>query len=375
MNLAADLAKSSAKAASSSDTAPTPQFPHAIQQLIDDLPEEIALLDEDFRMIAANRTWSEVCERSGNRDALPGCNYRDVCARKAAEGYRPAQLATAAFEEFASGARDFWQMTYNGGVRWEGRDYQFSIHRIGTAGETAIMVTRLDLTELVELRRLKSDYSSSLLESQTVERQRVARELHDSTSQLLVAMGLVIGRLKMQSPDKATSRLVEELQDLLSEAHQEIRLISYLAHPPAIEKMGLTAALAALVDGYARRTGLKASFEVFGDDVHLSVSEQSALYRIAQEALSNVHRHAQAKRVRVTIFFRHSAAHIIVADNGVGVGRKTLAGRGPAGVGLASMRERLAELHGRLTIRRLSPGTAIVASLKAGRSDLVPPAD
>jgi len=335
-----------------------------MQQLIDDLPEEIALLDQDCLMVAANRSWQAVCEQSGNTDALPGCNYREVCKRKAAEGYAPASLALTAFDEISSGERDFWQMTYNGGVRWNSRDYQFCMHRIGAGDEALIMVTRFDLTELLELRRLKSDFNTSLDLGQTMERRRVARELHDSTSQLLASVGLLLGHLRLQTPNREALGLIEELQELLGEAQQEIRLISYLAHPPAVEEMGLADAIRALVGGFDRRTGIEARFVVEGEGVDLSATEEAALYRIAQEALSNVHRHAHASRVGLLLRLGRRATHLVIADDGIGITRDAFARSQCAGVGLASMRSRLADIGGRLTIRSLSLGTAIVASLR-----------
>jgi signal transduction histidine kinase len=341
-------------------------FTHTMQQMIDDLPEEIALLDQDCRMLAVNRSWRYVCVESGNLDAMPGCNYREVCKRKAAEGYEPAARAYMAFGEISSGQRDFWQMTYNGGLRWSGRDYQFCMHRIAVGAETLIMVTRFDLSELLELRRIKKDFSASLVRGQTMERQRVARELHDSTSQLLATIGLLLGRLRLQSPNRESLSVVEELQELLTQAHQEIRLISYLAHPPEIEKMGLADALKALVKGFGRRTGVDARFEIQGKGFLPAVTE-SAFYRIAQEALSNVHRHSRASRVRLMLSSRPASAHLVIADDGVGISRDILAGSEGAGVGLASMRSRLREIGGRLMVRALSPGTMIVASVNTER--------
>ena len=92
-------------------------------------------------------------------------------------------------------------------------------------------------------------------------------------------------------------------------------------------------------------------------------SAETVLYRIAQEALSNVYRHANATRLRVLLSYRRSAVHLIVSDDGVGIPVGVLLDRGRAGVGLASMRSRLSEVGGRLSIRRLSPGTALVASI------------
>ena len=326
-----------------------------MQQLIDDLPEQIALLDELCNILAVNRAWKETVEQHGYPEAMPGYNYRAFCANKAAEGYEPAIEAGAALDDISSGRRTFWQMTYNGRERWKGRDYQICIHRLDVGAQKIISVTRFDLTEIVQLRRANS-------EGQAIERQRMARELHDSTSQLLAGAGLLLCRLKQEQAGEKALALVEELQQLIAETQQEIRLVSYLAHPPVLEKMGLVEALKSVVGGFGRRTSLEASFEIRGQAALVPPEVESALYRVAQEALSNAHRHAHAKMVRLFLCFRASAIHLVIADDGVGIS-ETLAGAGQAGVGIASMRSRLSEVGGRLMVRRLSRGTAVVASL------------
>ena len=338
-------------------------FVATLQQLIDDLPEQIALLDERCNILAANAAWIQTVEEHGYLEVRPGGNYRDFCANKAAEGYEPAIEAVAALDDIVSGKRSFWQLFYNGRERWNGRDYQICVRRIWVEGHSIISVTRFDLTEITELRRARDDFATTLMEGQEIERQRMARELHDSTSQQLTAMGLVLGRLKEQSAEPETLRLVEEMQELLQDAHQEIRSISYLAYPPSLEKLGLAEAVRSLVEGFARRTSLEASFEIHGEALPLPAAAQGAIYRLAQEALSNVHRHARARRLRIQLWYRPSAIHFVVADDGVGISSKRLAQAASAGVGLASMQSRLSEIGGRLSIRRLSPGTAIIASL------------
>jgi len=326
-----------------------------MQQLIDDLPEQIALLDELGNILIVNGAWRATVEEHGYFEAMPGHSYREFCAQKAAEGYEPAIEAVAALDDICSGRRSFWQMTYNGRERWKGRDYQICVHRIGVGAQTLISVTRYDLTEVVRLRRANS-------EGQAVERQRMARELHDSTSQLLAGAGLLLGRLKQEQAGGEALALVEELQQLVTEAQQEIRLVSYLAHPPALEKLGLVEALKSVTEGFGRRTALQTSFEIHGHPVSLPAEVESALYRVAQEGLSNVHRHARAKRVRLFLSFRRSAVHLGIADDGVGIPPESLTSSGRAGVGIASMRTRLSEVGGRLVVRRLSTGTAIIAS-------------
>lgn len=336
-----------------------------MQQLIDDLPEEIALLDESGTFLSVNKAWRQTVLVHDQMDALPGHNYRDVCVSRAAQGYQPAADALVGLDEILSGKRDSWELVYNGGERWRGRDYHISIHRIAVGGERVISVTRNDLTEILQLRRRRNELAHTLIEGQAVERQRIGRELHDSTSQLLAAMGLVLGRLRQESPEAEALGLVEEMQELLQEVHQEIRSVSYLAHPPSLKKLGLAHALQSLVDGFGRRTGLRASLEIDGEAVPISSSVESTIYRLVQEALSNVHRHAQATQVNLRLSFRDRSTHVVVADDGVGISREILTGQEGEGVGLRSMRSRLSDVGGRLTIRRLSPGMAIIGTVPA----------
>jgi two-component system NarL family sensor kinase len=339
-----------------------------MQQLIDDLPEQIALLDEQCNILAANRPWKRVVEQHGYPEAMPGCNYREFCARKAAEGYEPAIEALVGLRDICSGERSFWQLMYNGRERWSGRDYKICIHRISIDGEKLISVTRYDLTELLELRRAKADSTNYFVEGQTVERLRMARELHDSTSQLLTGAGLLLCRLKQEQAGERSVALVEELQELVMETQREIRLVSYLAHPPALDQMGLPQALKSVAEGFGRRTNLQTAFEIQGEPIPLTDAAESTLYRVAQEALSNVHRHAHAERVRVLLCFRRSATHLIVVDDGVGISNTALALPGSAGVGIASMHSRLGEIGGRLIVRRLARGTAVTASVLRRRN-------
>jgi len=340
----------------------------AMQHLIDDLPEQVALVGDDYTILAVNRAWTNAMTRLGYSGVAPGDNYRNICAKNAAEGYEPAIKALAALDEMLSGELHAWELTFKGRGRWSDHEYQLCFHRVTVGSQHFITVTRSELTEILELRRLKDEYSKSLNDGQKTERQRLARELHDSTAQLLVAVGLLLSNLKRQSANQESVRVVEEIQELMAEAQKEIRSISYLAHPPALEKLGLIGATKALVEGFARRTDLEASFDFAGEPVPISEAAQGAIYRVAQEALSNVHRHARAGSVGALLCFRGSKVHFIIADDGIGISPDSRAGKGSAGVGLASMRSRVVELGGRLSIRRLSPGTAIVASVPVDRN-------
>jgi len=99
----------------------------------------------------------------------------------------------------------------------------------------------------------------------------------------------------------------------------------------------------------------------------LTDDRELAVYRVVQEALSNVYRHARAGSVWIYLGSRESMTHLVVADDGIGISADTLAGRGNIGVGLSGMRSRLAQIGGRLTVRRLALGTAVIASLPSAR--------
>jgi len=201
----------------------------------------------------------------------------------------------------------------------------------------------------------------SLAQSQAIERQRLTRELHDSTSQLLVAAQLMAGRLKRTLSDRNALVIVDELQDLVTEIQQEIRSISYLSQPPALEKLSFTEAVRRLVEGFGQRSGLIVSMHVDGGHATDWPETGAVLYRIVQEALANILRHAHATTASVSVIARQSMTHVVIRDDGRGISPAA-----EPGVGLSGMRARLAELGGRLTVRSVSPGTAIIASLANG---------
>jgi signal transduction histidine kinase len=196
------------------------------------------------------------------------------------------------------------------------------------------------------------------MKAQEEERRRMGRELHDTGMQLLAGLSLSLARLKQARSDKVTADVIDDMEGLLFEAQKEFRSISFLAHPPQVEQLGLVEALRGLVEGFGRRAGLKTSFAIEGDVEVASADAEHTIFRMVQEGLSNVHRHARAKKLAVRLIGRERMMHVLVADDGRGI---------PAdlhrGVGLLGMRARLCELGGRLTIRNGSPGTILAASL------------
>lgn len=336
------------------------QYIDVFQQLINGLPEQIALLDDHWKILAVNEAWIRTAALYGYSALRPGTNYYEFCRDRAEEGHGAARPAVEGIMRIASGDCTSFRYLYDGNDRWEGHTFQLCINRIEIAGRTLATVTRYDVTELVQLRRQREGFGHSLMEGQAEERRRIAREIHDSTLQLLTGLGLAVGQLKRTQGSGETLNIVADMEQLLTEAHREIRSISYLAHPPLLEELGLTGALRALVEGFDRRTGLAVSLYI--DDAHSANwrAAEVVLYRFVQEALSNVHRHANATKVSVGLIARRSILHAVVMDNGIGMPSHI-----SRGVGLAGMRERLSELGGRLTVRPGWPGTTMLASVPA----------
>ena len=176
--------------------------------------------------------------------------------------------------------------------------------------------------------------------------------------QLLAGLGLALGQLKRTRKSNTTVEIIADMEQLLGEAQREIRSISYLAHPPLLKELGLASALRQLVDGFSRRTGLRVSLQIDGEPGERWRTAEICLYRVIQEALSNIHRHAHATDAAVILTVRREMIHVVAVDNGIGMPDQIR-----KGVGLSSMKQRILEFGGRLTLRRASPGTILIASV------------
>jgi PAS domain S-box-containing protein len=198
--------------------------------------------------------------------------------------------------------------------------------------------------------------SQQIVTAQEEERQRLSRELHDSTGQMLTALGMQLSMLAGQPGAAAIQQELAEATELTHEIHDEIRAISQALRPPTLELFGLDETLRTLCTDFARRTGLAIAYE--GAELPpLPGSTGITFYRFLQETLSNVARHAQAEHVEVTLCHSAEELSLTVADDGVGF---TATGRLPVGredgVGLLGLRERFQLLDGEVLVES-QPGT------------------
>jgi len=214
--------------------------------------------------------------------------------------------------------------------------------------------------------------SARILDLQDAERRRIARELHDSVGQYLVGLKInleqLLGTRANLSP--AHEKLLAETIDLAEHSMSEVRTISHLLHPPLLDEVGLESAIRWYADGFAQRCALKVSLHLDPITNRFPREVELALFRVLQESLTNVHRHAGAKSIEVILTC--STGHIVlsVIDDGIGISAEVLSrfssGRA-SGVGLAGMRERLADLDGTLEVERGARGTGVRATIPVGQ--------
>jgi PAS domain S-box-containing protein len=198
---------------------------------------------------------------------------------------------------------------------------------------------------------------------QDEERQQIAEELHDSTTQHLVAVGLNMVSLQDRvAADAETRKLFTDIESSLEEATKELRTFTYLLHPPQLEKDGLRSALRRYLEGFGRRTELDTKLKISAKAEELPFSVQRALLRVVQEALANVHRHAAASKVSVTVKCLGDRVHLVVADDGKGANgtdKREPCSSFRAGVGIPGMTARLRRAGGDLKIQSGPRGTRL----------------
>ena len=216
------------------------------------------------------------------------------------------------------------------------------------------------------------DLSGQLLRLQDEERMRIARELHDGGLQRITAVAmnlLLIARSPAVMADPETQRLIVETQELARDSSRELRTISYLLHPPDLAEFGLAAALRSWADGFSQRTGINLDMEI-EDPGRLQSDGETAIFRIAQEALANVHRHSGSATAQLLLRVSGREICLEIRDGGRGITEQMLQQHPERmGVGILGMRERARQLGGVLEILTSpSGGTTVRAVFPRSRA-------
>ncbi|HTZ95339.1 MAG TPA: response regulator [Terriglobales bacterium] len=215
-----------------------------------------------------------------------------------------------------------------------------------------------------ELRRL----SGRLMTLQDEERRRIARELHDSIGQELVAAKMFVDGLLEPKQIPSDQQPAAEASRILDRAIQQVRSMSHLLYPPMLDEVGLLSALQWYVDGLSKRSGIEASLEVQPTNFPRFAPElETAIFRIIQEALTNVFRHSGAHKTWVSLTQRDGSVVVQVRDDGHGIAEQiALLRPGSIGMGLGGLRQRTQEFRGELRLTNLNPGTLVEVVIPCG---------
>ena len=239
----------------------------------------------------------------------------------------------------------------------EGPDARFSHDdfRVAEAFATRAAVA-------VELsHRVARDAVRRVVQAQELERRRLARELHDETGQALTSILLGLKPLEEALAEHPARAALSELREQVVTALQDVRRLAVELRPAVLDDFGLGPALERLVDAFAEQSDVRVDFHSALGETRLPSEVETALYRVVQESLTNIVKHANARNISVSLARRESTVAAVIEDDGAGFDQRAVR---EDGVGLLGMRERLALLDGRLEIEsRPGAGTTVVAEV------------
>jgi two-component system NarL family sensor kinase len=344
-------------------------------------PAAMALLSgPDHRFVFANRAYLTMAGRG--RNEIVGQFVKHALPELVDQGF--LDLLNRVYqtgEVFAASAREV-SLTRAGKKQTIYVDFTYFPMR-NLAGEIeGILFQGIDVTEHVLARcelekrvsertgRLKRAERSlralnqELMLAQDEERRRLAIELHDSVGHLIAALQwkLVSAQENIYNPGAAMAGYITASLGLAENISKEIRTISHLLHPPLLEEAGLSPALHLYLEGMKERSGLNVFLEIDSDLGRLSQDFEMAVFRIVQEALTNIHRHARTSEAFVRIHLGLASLQVEIEDRGQGIADFSSLDRQRMGVGLRGMQERVRLLSGLLQVRSGKKGTTVKAT-------------
>jgi signal transduction histidine kinase len=236
--------------------------------------------------------------------------------------------------------------------------------------ETVRQTDRLSLTnesllnevrERAQAEAVLTELSGRVMQAQDDERRRIARDLHDTTGQVLAALKMNLSQMQGRSSGANAPKFAECL-DLISLALSEMRNLTYLLHPPLMDELGLGSAVEEYAAGFEGRSGLKITVAASRDVGRLQGNREIALFRILQECLGNIQKHSGSPTANIQIFRKDQSVILEVSDQGRGLQRRE-DGKVRYGVGLRSMQERLRPFGGTLSVESSDAGTKVTVVL------------
>lgn len=330
-----------------------------------------------------NRNWAGLTDRRGT-------NITDTLIQiaRTGGGYhsfdwpKPSTGETATMVSFVIGLQD-WKWAVGTGIFID--DIQATVAQaragveerirntffyiLGIALAAVLLVFGSGIFINIRERRLADVKLKALtqrvFDAQEEERGRVARELHDGISQILVGVRFALdtSRRRLEKGDETAGESIDTAMSHLSTAIHEVRRISRDLRPGVLDDLGLGPALKSLTEEFGVRTGIKTDFHTVPFRNRLHADAKFSLYRIAQEAFTNIERHSGATEVSMDVRSHKNGATMRITDNGRGFPQGRNAKHAASGLGLRNMQERIEQLNGTLRIQSTASGTIIEAQV------------
>jgi PAS domain S-box-containing protein len=217
--------------------------------------------------------------------------------------------------------------------------------------------------------------SARILHLQDEERRRIASHLHDSTGSWLTALAMNLSVLKKEAKKLGpkAAAVLEDSQEIIREMSDDLRTVSHLLHPPLLDEMGLQSALRWFVEEFSKRSKIPVELTIDERLGRLTRECETVIFRIVQEALTNVHRHSGSPRASISLMREHGELALEVRDWGKGVLVHSDGAPKQTGVGIRGMRERVRQLGGSFDLHRNPDGTSVIAKFTDASVCLVPP--
>lgn len=317
-------------------------------------PIAIWIIDHD-QIIFANRACATLFEVA-DPQALVGRSIYTLLGPDSHERVRDAVVQALASEKPIIAGKERIARA-DGSVR----EVEIAAAALPDHGHTVLQMAITDVTAItLESRDLKTSreqlrqLSASLVDAREEERRRIARELHDELGQRLTALHMELSSLQASALEPAAKERIASMLGMVDETMASVRRIATELRPLMLDDLGLVSAIEWLSESWARRMGIEVSLDIGQDDPPVSCTACIALYRMVQEALTNIARHAQATRVRIRMRQQAGELVLTVRDNGIGFSEQSMLREGSHG--LVGIRERAYMLGGHLEIGNASKG-------------------
>ena len=252
------------------------------------------------------------------------------------------------------------------GLHKDGHEIPIEISLSPLETEEGLVVTSAirDVTQRKRAEEALRTLSGQLLKTQDEERRRIARELHDSAGQILAALSMNLTPLASENgklPPNAV-KAIKESVGFVKELSNQLRTISHLLHPPLLDEVGLSSALRLFLEGFEERSKIKVNLDIPGNFERLPRELETAIFRVVQECLTNIHRHSGSRVAAIRVTRDRNEVKVEVRDQGKGMPSGNGSHR-KVGVGIQGMRERITQFGGRFEIRSDKKGTTVVATV------------